>query len=749
MRMGLLITRSLAVLALGLGFVGCTHPATREGEPGSPAGDGDEAADSGEELPDGAAVTDDPDAGVTDAGSEGCPALPADQGLGEYVGQADALIPKPRSLVLGDGYFALTPRSAISVRAAGARAAAGVLQASLSRGTGYVLPLIEPEQEACFPEASLIVFDTDAGITADEGYRLDVTPLGVNIGSATADGFARATASLVQLFPGAIEGPAQELRARWSIPALSIDDAPQFAYRGLHLDVSRHFFSVSFVERYIDLLAAYKLNTLHLHLTDDQGWRIEIRGYPRLTEIGAWRGQGPAKYGGFYTQDEIRHIVAYASDRGVMVVPEIEMPGHASAALAAYSGYGCTSDPVQVETSWGVFPNLFCPTEDTFDFLEAVLAEVFDLFPSKYVHIGGDEATKEQWVNSAAAQSVIAREGLNDEDELETYFLRRIEAFARSRGRVVIGWDDIVADGLPTTATIMAWQGIDVGKSAAESGYDVVMTPYSNLYFDHYQADPASEPYAIGGLTTVARVYGFSPLPPSISEAAARHILGAQANLWTEYVETEAHAEYMVLPRALALAEVLWSHDPARDYVEFVSRLSAHAPHLDARGVNYARHAFTIPEQGPYGGTAHVIPGTLEAEAYDLGGESIAYHDSTGANAGGKYRMDDVDIEELADGVYSIGYVAEGEWLEYSLDVSATSSYAVSLRAATPIAGATLELQVDGVDAGEIIVPATADWNVFATSAASTLALSAGSHVLRVRFGATPCNLDWIALSTP
>ncbi len=385
----------------------------------------------------------------------------------------------------------------------------------------------------------------------------------------------------------------------WTIPAVRIEDAPRFAYRGMHLDVARHFFSVAFVERYIDLLARYKLNTFHWHLTDDQGWRIEIARYPRLTSVGApraetivdkhfdpYEGDG-VPYGGYYTQAEIRDVVAYAAARYVTIVPEIEMPGHARAALAAYPNLACTPGPFTVATRWGVFDDIFCPTEHTFEFLENVLTEVMDLFPGTYIHVGGDEVPKRRWRESAAAQAVIRREGLKNEQQLQSYFMRRIERFLNAHGRRLIGWDEILEGGLPPEATVMSWRGTAGGIAAARAGHDVIMTPSNSMYFDHYQGQPATEPLAIGGYTPLDSVYAFEPVPGSLTPAQARHILGAQANLWTEYIATEAHAEYMLFPRLLALAEVDWTPRGARDWESFQARLPAQLEMLGRAGVTY------------------------------------------------------------------------------------------------------------------------------------------------------------------
>jgi len=421
-------------------------------------------------------------------------------------------------------------------------------------------------------------------------YRLVADADSVRISAATAAGLFYGLQTLRQLVP--LDGSGR-------VPHLAIEDAPRFPYRGMHLDVGRHLFPVSFIKRYIDLLARYKLNVFHWHLTDDQGWRLEIRKYPRLTEVGAWRRETVAgrqmnpyvgdgtPYGGYYTQDDVREVVAYAAARHVTVIPEIELPGHALAALAAYPELACTEGPFEVGTRWGVYDDVFCPSERTFAFLEDVLAEVLELFPSRYIHIGGDEVPKRRWKESALAQEVIRREGLKDEAGLQSWFVRRIEGFLRARGRRLIGWDEILEGGLAPEATVMSWRGMAGGIEAARQGHDVIMSPGSHLYFDHYQGPRESEPLAIGGNTPLARVYAFEPVPPDLTDAQARHVLGAQANVWTEYITLPEQVEYMALPRMLALAEVVWSPLARRDWADFAGRLPAQLARLDALGVQY------------------------------------------------------------------------------------------------------------------------------------------------------------------
>ncbi|HEX7051934.1 MAG TPA: beta-N-acetylhexosaminidase [Longimicrobiales bacterium] len=476
----------------------------------------------------------------------------------------------------------------------------------------------------------VLILDPAASAADAEGYRLSVTPAGVTLAAADPAGLFYGLQTLRQLLPAAIEtgdgvatlgagGESADPSARgrgaratgvvtaapsspptrWSIPAVEIEDAPRFPYRGMHLDVGRHFFPVAFIKKYLDLMALYRFNTFHWHLTEDQGWRIEIEKYPRLTEVGACRketvvgkntdpyiGDGE-RYCGFYTQDEIRDVVAYARDRFITIIPEIEMPGHSTAALAAYPELACSPGPFEVATTWGVFEDIYCPSERTFAFLEDVLTEVIALFPGEYVHIGGDEAPKAAWEASDLAQRIIRREGLADEAELQSWFIRRIERFLHAHGRRLIGWDEILEGGLPPDATVMSWRGMEGGIEAARQGHDVVMTPTSHLYFDYYQGDPAEEPLAIGGYTPLDKVYAFEPVPPGLTPAEAAHILGAQGNVWTEYMKTPEQVEYMVFPRLLALAEVVWSPREAREWDGFMRRLTAHLERLRCLGVNY------------------------------------------------------------------------------------------------------------------------------------------------------------------
>ena len=459
-------------------------------------------------------------------------------------------------------------------------------------------------------ELHLIQPDT---LLPSEWYSLQVASDHIALTATNEEGLFRGSRTLIQLL--------EQGKSTASIPCLTITDHPRFAWRGMHLDVVRHFFPVPFVKKYIDLLARYKMNSFHWHLTDDQGWRIEIKKYPKLTEIGGWRKGsqvGPyswqkydsTRYGGFYTQDEIREVVAYAKARHINVVPEIEMPGHAMAALSAYPNLGCTGGPYEAQRGWGVFDDVFCAGNDTvFTVLEDVLTEVMALFPSEYIHVGGDECPKEQWKVCPKCQARMKAEGLKDEHELQSYFIQRIEKFVNSKGRKIIGWDEILEGGLAPNAAVMSWRGTEGGVAAAQTGHYAVMTPGDYCYFDHYQGDPANEPLAIGGHTTVQKVYSYEPIPAELNAEEAKYILGAQANMWTEYILTPEHVEYMALPRMLALAEVLWSPKEKRDEADFLIRLEAEFPKLDAMNLNYAKSLYQVsilPELGSAPGSIDV-----------------------------------------------------------------------------------------------------------------------------------------------
>lgn len=436
-----------------------------------------------------------------------------------------------------------------------------------------------------------------------EGYRLHISETGIEIAASATAGLRYAAQTLVQLFPARPPSAAVWDGTSLALPCLRIEDAPRFGWRGMHLDTGRHFMPVAFLRHFIDLLALHKFNVFHWHLTEDQGWRLEIPSYPKLTSIGAWRaetligrpsdnrGFDGRPHGGFYTADDVREIVRYAAERQVTVMPEVEMPGHSRAALAAYPELSCTGGPHEVACEWGVFKDVFCAGNDAvFEFLETTLATVLDLFPSRFIHIGGDECPKDRWRQCPKCQARIRREGLQDEHELQSWLIRRIGNFLARHGRRLVGWDEILEGGLAPGATVMSWRGENGGIAAARQGHDVVMAPNRWVYFDYCQADADREsPLAVGPLLPLDRVYAYEPIPSLLSPEEARRVLGAQGQLWTEYMPHPRHVEYMAFPRMCALSEVLWSPADGRDYTDFRRRLDGHLPRLDRMGVNYRR----------------------------------------------------------------------------------------------------------------------------------------------------------------
>ena len=514
-----------------------------------------------------------------------------------------AIIPRPASLTVAPGWFVLSPRTTIWTDRADSAVARGLARA-LAPATGYDLAVrvggAGRGHRIIFRRAS--ARDTSLG---PEGYRLAVKPTVVSITAAAPAGAFYATQTLRQLLPVQIFRAARVDGIAWRVPAVTIADRPRFPWRGMHLDVSRHFMPKEFVKKYIDLLALQKMNRFHWHLTDDQGWRIEIKKYPRLTSVGAWRDRtlvgherddttsnvyDNKRHGGFYTQDDIREIVAYARDRFVTIVPEIEMPGHSQAAIAAYPSLGNVGDSVGVWDQWGVSAHILNPSDTTIRFMQDVLTEVMALFPGSYIHIGGDEATKVEWKASPRAQARMHALGLTDENQLQSWFTTQMDTFLGAHGRRLVGWDEILEGGLAPNAVVMSWRGTAGGIAAARAGHDVVMAPGSNTYFDRYQSlDQAAEPLAIGGYLPIDSVYAYEPLPPELEPKFASHILGAQGQVWTEYIEGPKNVEYMAYPRACALAEVLWTPKDRRDFTDFTRRLLVHERRLDVLDVNYRR----------------------------------------------------------------------------------------------------------------------------------------------------------------
>ena len=511
-----------------------------------------------------------------------------------------SIVPYPNHLEPGHGTFAVKGEGVVCDSRADERTQRAVAEfaAQLAKTSGGENPVTVADE---LP-ASGIRFVLDQTLP-EEGYRLDVTPKGVEVRASRFPGFFYAVQSLRQMLPAAVYGTEPAPGEEWVLPCVNIEDAPRFAYRGMHLDVARHFFSVEEVKRYIDVMAVHKLNRFHWHLTDDQGWRIEIKRYPRLTEVGAWRSKSqigsyeekPAtfefgRYGGFYTQDEIREVVAYAAERHITVIPEIEMPGHSLAALTAYPWLGCVNNPESYEIAgWICGPgNVLCPgKESTFEFLENVLDEVLALFPSKLIHIGGDECQRTRWEACPDCQARIAAEGLHDETQLQSYLTHRIDSYLASKGRQLIGWDEIMEGGLSPEAVVMSWRGTQGGIAAAREHHHVVMTPGQYLYFDKRGTDSPDEPVSLNLSLPLEKIYGYDPAE-GLSEEEQQYLLGVQANLWTEFVATGKRVEYQLLPRIYALSEIAWSPVARKSWEEFSrQRLPAYLARLDAEGAAY------------------------------------------------------------------------------------------------------------------------------------------------------------------
>jgi len=510
------------------------------------------------------------------------------------------IIPLPKSLKPAEGNFTIKKGISVYINSDEFSPSANLLALQIKNASGQTVPV-----KIAKSASSGIVFSKNDAL-GDEEYRLQVTSKKVEIQAKTGKGAFYGLQTLLQLMPAPIYGNELSTVAL-TVPNCLIEDAPRFSYRGLMLDVGRYFFSVDAVKRYIDLMAIYKLNTFHWHLTEDQGWRIEIKKYPLLTSISSVRKESmlahypDQKYdgkphGGFYTQEQIKEVVAYATSKYIQVIPEIEMPGHSTAVLAAYPQFGANGDKIlQVKTKWGVAEDVLFPREETFTFLEDVLTEVMALFPGQYIHIGGDECPKIQWKESRFCQDLIKKLGLKDENELQSYFIRRIDKFVTSKGKKLLGWDEILEGGISPNAMVMSWRGTKGGIEAAKQNHDVVMSPNSYFYIDYYQSEAKTEPIAIGGFLPLSKCYSFEPDLPELTAEEAKHVVGIQANLWTEYISNLPYAEYMTYPRALALSEVSWSPKGSKNYEDFKKRLKGHMPSMDALKINYSKAFLSQP----------------------------------------------------------------------------------------------------------------------------------------------------------
>lgn len=560
-----------------------------------------------------------------------------------------SIIPQPVSIITGSGSFVIDKNTSLHFNSSDKdlQAVADYFSSCINHISGFVLK----NNTKKINSIEFSIAKTNE--IGNEGYLLNVNPTSVTITANTKAGIVYGMQTLFQILP------AIRTNEVLKIPAMQIKDYPRFKWRGMHLDVSRHFFSPDLIKKYIDLMALYKFNTFHWHLTDDQGWRIEIKKYPKLTQVGAWRvdetdkvwGQRPQAtegetptYGGYYTQEQIKDIVKYAALRNITIVPEIEMPGHSAAAIASYPYLSCTQQP-QLPMTGGNYMNIssnYCAGNDSvFTFLENVLTEVIALFPSPYIHVGGDEVDKTSWHNCPKCQARIKKEGLKNEEELQSYFMKRIEKFLISKHRKMIGWDEILEGGLAPEATVMSWRGVQGGIIAATMNHDVVMTPGDPLYFNQYQGDPATEPLANGGFNTLKKVYDYEPIPNELDAMHAKYILGAQGNLWTEYITTPEHVEYMILPRMLALAEVLWSPKKARDWNNFNERLQQHFKTFDEKGLHYSKGNFKV-EIKPFSQDGKLFV-NLSTEAYK--GEMYYTTDETVPNLQSKKYTEPLRID--------------------------------------------------------------------------------------------------------
>ena len=529
-----------------------------------------------------------------------------------------AIIPKPVKMEQTAGNFVLTARTAIFAQNAELAGIGAYLAEKVKAGTGYDLKIETGTADS--DDVNVISFAVDSSLKCGkEGYKLGVTKDTIKLTGKTPQGVFLGVQTILQLLPEEITQSAEKNGEKcWCLPCVKIEDEPRYQWRGMHLDVCRHYFSVDFIKKYIDYLAMHKMNTFHWHLTEDQGWRIEIKKYPKLTTVGATRDASPVygnrnkldgkQYGPyFYSQEQVKDIVAYAKKRYITVIPEIELPGHSLAALVAYPKLGCTGGPYKVRCKWGVEPDVYCAgKEESFEFLQDVLDEVLELFPSKIIHIGGDECPKSRWHKCPLCQKRMKDEGLKNEHELQSYFIQRIEKYLNKKGRTIIGWDEILEGGLAPNASVMSWRGNKGGIHAANMGHNVVMSPNSHCYFDHYQGSRQTEPEAIGGFLPLEKVYTFDPTPDNLPKDKHKYILGGQANVWTEYIPTAEHCEYMLLPRLTALSETLWSTKESRNWDNFEGRLKQFLKRLDYMGVNYRKLTKSAP-LAKYSGKGYTV----------------------------------------------------------------------------------------------------------------------------------------------
>ena len=536
-----------------------------------------------------------------------------------------SILPQPQAIRVDEGVFEVDKATKIYMDLCTdeMKRVAGFINEKFAKAAGFELEIVDR-----MPEENFIAF-MNAGMPT-ESYVINAKPQGVFIDYGDGAGAFYAVQTLFQLLPTEIYAQERQKGIDWTVPCCSIDDAPRFKYRGMHLDVCLHYFDFEFLKRYIDIMAAHKVNRFHWHLTEDQGWRIEIKKYPLLTEKGQWRKETVVgslfsgvydgiPHGGYYTQEQVKELVQYAAERYVTIIPEIELPGHALAAIACYPELSCgLEDHYETATKWGVFKQVYCTKESTFKFLEDVFDEVFELFPSELIHIGGDECPKASWKACPHCQSMIKKLGLKDEFELQSYFVTRMEKYINSKGRQIIGWDEILQGGLAPNAKVMSWLGEEGGIKAAQQHHEVVMSPHQKYYLDYWQADPYTEPLAMGGPTTLKMMYDYEPVPDVLTSQEARYIIGVEGCVWTEYMPTPERVEYMAWPRMCAIAETGWTQAD-KDWDGFTRRLEKHFGRLDGMNVGYCK-AFFNPMIVFHKDTKHnmVVSMTVDAPGAEI-----------------------------------------------------------------------------------------------------------------------------------
>ena len=544
----------------------------------------------------------------------------------EQAPQVISIIPQPASVQAAEGVFKLDRKTTIYVESGDSSLVRtfAFLNERLLKAAGFSLPIIVGDPLQYGGEKGIFVLN--AGLK-QEAYHLRISPDRVVVDYGDGAGAFYAVQTILQLLPVNIFASERQRGVKWDIPCCDIEDAPRFPYRGMHLDCCLHFFSMDFLKKYIDVMALHKVNRFHWHLTEDQGWRLEIKKYPLLTEKGQWRKEtvigslysgfyDGTPYGGYYSQDEVRELVKYAAERYVTIIPEIELPGHALAAIACYPELSCgLEDHYETATKWGIFKQVYCPKEETFKFLEDVFDEVFELFPSELIHIGGDECPKASWKQCPHCQALIKKLGLKDEYELQSWFIQRMEKYINSKGRQIIGWDEILQGGLAPNAKVMSWLGEEGGIKSAQQHHEVVMAPYPKYYLDYWQADPDSEPLAMGGPTLLRTMYDYNPVPDVLSQEERKYIIGVEGCVWTEYMPTPARVEYMAWPRMCAIAEAGWTTQ-GKDWDGFTRRLETHLGRLDKLDVGYCK-AFYDPFIELHKDTEYSKIATISVDAPD------------------------------------------------------------------------------------------------------------------------------------